>query len=51
VSCPSAALCFLRIRGKEFLLLKKKFKYEIGAGTIQSPSIEQDLSIIAVVGE
>ena len=37
--------------GKGVLALKEEFKYEIGAGTIQSPSIEQDLSIIAVVGE
>nr|HPN03720.1 ACT domain-containing protein [Rectinema sp.] len=36
---------------KGALVLKEEFKYEIGTGTIQSPSIEQDLSVIAVVGE
>ena len=36
---------------KGALVLKQEFKYEIGTGTIQSPSIEQDLSVIAVVGE
>ncbi len=36
---------------KGALVLKEEFKYEIDSGTIQRPSIEQDLSIIAVVGE
>ena len=36
---------------KGVLVLKEEFKYEIDSGTIQRPSIEQDLSIIAVVGE
>ncbi|OQB95284.1 MAG: Bifunctional aspartokinase/homoserine dehydrogenase 1 [Spirochaetes bacterium ADurb.Bin110] len=36
---------------KGVLALEEEFKYEIGTGTIQSPSIEQGLSIIAVVGE
>ncbi len=31
--------------------LREEFRYEIGAGTIQPPTIERDLSIIAVVGE
>ncbi len=31
--------------------LREEFRYEIGAGTIQPPAIERDLSIIAVVGE
>ena len=36
---------------KGALVLKEEFKYEIGTGTIQSPSIEQDLSVIEDVGE
>jgi len=32
-------------------VLREEFRYEIGAGTIQLPAIERDLSIIAVVGE
>jgi len=31
--------------------LKEEFRYEIGAGTVQVPTIEKDLSVIAVVGE
>jgi len=31
--------------------LREEFKYEIGAGTIQKPAIEANLSVIAVVGE